>query len=220
MRRFLRENGLTLTLLAIFAVSLVGQAVAGWHAYGQELRQHGQTPPGFTAYLATWHFLSAVFENWESEFLQMAAYVLLTAWLFQKGSPESKSMEGSNPEDELKPADRRKRNAPWPVRKGGLLLWVYSHSLGAALGLLFAGSFIAHGLASQRRSNEEALLHNRPAISLGDTFADAEFWYESFQNWQSEFLSIAVLLVLSIYLRERGSPESKPVAAPHAETGR
>jgi hypothetical protein len=220
MQRFLKENGLSLTLLAIFAVSLVGQAVAGWYAHGEEVRQHGHTAPGFTAYLASGHFLSAVFENWESEFLQMAAYVLLTAWLFQKGSPESKDLDGQNPEDELKPADRRKRDAPWPVRKGGLMLQLYSHSLGAALALLFAGSFVAHALASHRRSNEEALLHNEAPKSFGDTLAGAEFWYESFQNWQSEFLSIAVLLILSIYLRERGSPESKPVASPHAETGR
>jgi hypothetical protein len=219
MRRFLKENGLTLTLLVIFAGSLIGQAIVGWHAYDIELRQHGQAPSGFATYLTSGHFLSAVFENWESEFLQMAAYVLLTAWLFQKGSPESKSLEGDNPEDEIKLSDRGKHNAPWPAHKGGLVLRLYSHSLGAALTLLFVGSFLAHGLASHRRTNEEALLHNRPPTSLGDTFMDAEFWYESFQNWQSEFLSIAVLLILSIYLRERGSPESKPVAAPHAETG-
>jgi hypothetical protein len=219
MRRFLRDNGLTITLLAIFTATLVGQAVSGWYAYSETLRHHGQGPVGFTAYLHSGHFLSSVFENWESEFLQMAAYVLLTAFLFQKGSPESHKIDESEPEDEL-PARSRRRSAPWPARKGGVVLWLYSHSLGAALSLLFLGSFTAHLLGSTRRANEEALLHGRPLTSVSETLGDAEFWYESFQNWQSEFLSIAVLLVLSIFLRERGSPESKPVAASHLETGR
>lgn len=216
MRRFLHENGLSLTLFAIFALSLAGQAVSGWFAYGEEQGQHGQPPLAFAQYLRSGHFLSAVFENWESEFLQMAVYVLFTVFLFQKGSPESKKLAGENPED-APPA--RSRSAPWPVRRGGLALWAYSHSLGGALTLLFLGSFVAHWLGSNRRSNEEAALHGRASMNLGETLADAQFWYESFQNWQSEFLSIAVLLVLSVVLRERGSPESKPVAAPHSHTG-
>jgi hypothetical protein len=174
---------------------------------------------GFSDYLATGHFISAVFENWESEFLQMSVYVLLTVFLFQKGASESKKPGEDNPEDEPPHLHRDDPSAPWPVHRGGLLLKLYSHSLSIALVLLFAASFWLHLAGTTRRMNEEALQHGEPSQTTMETLASAEFWYECFQNWQSEFLSIAVLLILGIYLRERGSPESKPVAAPHALTG-
>jgi len=219
MRRFVRDNGLSLVLVALFALSLVGQALSGWRAYQEELRVHAMPAVGLAEYLASGHFISAVFENWESEFLQMAAYVVLTVFLFQKGSSESKKPDEQNSEDEPAHRHRDDPNAPWPVHRGGLVLKLYSHSLSFALVALFLASFWLHLAGSTRRSNEEALWHNQPTRTMAETLADAEFWYESFQNWQSEFLSIAVLLVLGIYLRERGSPESKPVAAPHAMTG-
>jgi uncharacterized protein DUF6766 len=219
MKRFLRDNGLSLTLFALFLLALVGQAITGWCAQIEELRQHGSPPIGFLAYLTTGHFISAVFENWESEFLQMAVYVLLTVFLFQKGSAESKKPDEPNPEDEFPQARRGDPDAPWPVQRGGLILKLYSHSLSIALVVLFLLSFGLHLAGSTRRANEAALLHHEPTRSMVETLADAEFWYESFQNWQSEFLSMAALIVLGIFLRERGSPESKPVAAPHAATG-
>ncbi|MGF9764582.1 DUF6766 family protein [Microvirga sp. 0TCS3.31] len=219
MRQFLRDNGLSLTLFALFLVSFIGQALTGWKANTEELRLHELPEIGFTDYLASGHFISAVFENWESEFLQMAAYVLLTIFLFQKGASESKKPDEDNPEDESPSAKRNNPEAPWPVHRGGLLLKLYSHSLSIALVTLFLASFWLHLAGSTRRMNEEALQHDQPPQTMADTLAEPEFWYESFQNWQSEFLSIAVLLVLGIYLRERGSPESKPVAAPHAMTG-
>jgi hypothetical protein len=219
MRRFLRDNGLTLTLFALFLLSLVGQALTGWRAHAEELRLHELPAIGFTDYLTSAHFISAVFENWESEFLQMAAYVLLTIFLFQKGASESKKPDEANPEDEAPTAHRKDPDAPWPVHRGGLLLKLYSHSLSIALVGLFLASFWLHLAGSTRRINEEALQHHQPSQTMVETLGDPQFWYESFQNWQSEFLSIAVLLVLGIYLRERGSPESKPVAAPHAATG-
>jgi hypothetical protein len=219
MRQFLRNNGLSLTLFGLFLISLLGQAIAGWRAQGEELRMHDLAPVGLGTYLTTGHFISAVFENWESEFLQMAVYVLLTVFLFQKGSSESRKPDEANPEDELPQSRRGDPDAPWPVHRGGLILKLYSHSLSIALVLLFLLSFGLHLAGSTRRANEEALLHHQPSRTLLETLADAEFWYESFQNWQSEFLSIAVLIVLGVFLRERGSPESKPVAAPHAATG-
>jgi hypothetical protein len=149
----------------------------------------------------------------------MAAYVLLTIFLFQKGASESKKPDEDNPEDESPSAKRNNPQAPWPVHRGGLLLKLYSHSLSIALVTLFLASFWLHVAGSTRRINEEALEHPQPPQTITDTLVDPQFWYESFQNWQSEFLSIGVLLVLGIYLRERGSPESKPVAAPHAATG-
>jgi hypothetical protein len=219
MRRFLRDNGLSVTLFVLFVISLVGQALTGWRAHAEDLRLHELPTIGFTDYLASGHFISAVFENWESEFLQMAAYVLLTVFLFQKGSPESKKLDEANPEDEPPHQRRGEPDAPGPVHRGGLLLKLYSHSLSLALVTLFLLSFWLHLAGSTRRSNEESLQHHQLLKTMVEMLAEPEFWYESFQNWQSEFLSIAVLLVLGIYLRERGSPESKPVAAPHAMTG-
>jgi hypothetical protein len=148
----------------------------------------------------------------------MAAYVLLTIFLFQKGASESKKPDKHNPEDEPPTAKRNDPDAPWPVHRGCLLLKLYSHSLSIALMTLFLISFVLHLSGSTRRMNEEALEHRQPPQTMADTLVNPEFWYESFQNWQSEFLSIGVLLVLGIYLRQRGSPESKPVAAPHAAT--
>ncbi|ANY82877.1 hypothetical protein BB934_32115 (plasmid) [Microvirga ossetica] len=219
MRRFLRDNGLSVALFILFAVSLIGQALTGWRAHAEELRLHELPTIGFLDYLGSGHFISAVFENWESEFLQMAAYVVLTIFLFQKGASESKKPDESNPEDESPSAHRSDPDAPWPVHRGGLLLKLYSHSLSIALVTLFLVSFFLHLAGSTRRMNEEALWHGQPPQSMAETLTNAEFWYESFQNWQSEFLSIGVLLVLGIYLRQRGSSESKPVAAPHAATG-
>jgi hypothetical protein len=219
MRRFLRDNGLSVALFGLFLISLIGQALTGWRAQAEELRLHELPAIGFLPYLTSGHFISAVFENWESEFLQMAAYVLLTIFLFQKGASESKKPDEDNPEDESPSAHRGDPDAPGPVHRGGLLLKLYSHSLSIALVTLFLASFWLHLAGSTRRINEEALQHHQPPQTITDTLVDPQFWYESFQNWQSEFLSIGVLLVLGIYLRERGSPESKPVAAPHAATG-
>ncbi len=215
MREFLRNNGLSLTVFALFLASFIGQVAAGWHALGEELASHGQPLPDLRTYLSGGHFLSATFENWESEFLQMGIYVLLTAWLVQKGSPESKDPEAGPEEPRVSSPD-----APWPVRKGGLWLWLYAHSLSITFVLLFALSFWLHLLGSTRRANEEALLHAAPSVTAVERLADPEFWYESFQNWQSEFLAIGTLVVFGIFLRERGSPESKPVHAPHSQTGK
>ena len=218
MKRFLRNNGLSLTLFVLFAISLVGQALAGWRAHAAELQVHGLAPLGFVSYLATGHFISAVFENWESEFLQMSVYVLLTVFLFQKGSPESKDPRRGRG-GAAKQMSRASPAHLGPIHRGGLMLKLYSHSLSIALVSLFLFSFALHLAGSARRTNEEAAFHHQPTVTVLETLADPEFWYESFQNWQSEFLSIALLIVLGIYLREKGSPESKPVGAPHGSTG-
>lgn len=219
MRQFLRDNGLSVTLFSLFAVSLIGQALTGWRAQLEELRMHELPEIGFLPYLASGHFISAVFENWESEFLQMAVYVLLTVFLVQKGSSESKKPGESNPVNEAPEKHRRDPDAPWPVHRGGLILKLYSHSLSIALVGLFLLSFWLHLAGSTRWMNEEALQHHQPMKTVIETLAEPQFWYESFQNWQSEFLSIGVLIVLGIFLRQRGSPESKPVVAPHEATG-
>jgi len=218
MKRFFRDNGLSLTLLALFAVSIVGQALTGWRAHAEELRIHGLPEIGLPAYLASGHFISAVFENWESEFLQMGAYVVLTALLIQKGSPESKDPDGD--ESDQDPRDQRDDpEAPGPVKRGGLALTLYEHSLSAALLALFLLSFVLHALGGHAEFNQQQLEHGEAAVSLWSFVTSSQFWFESMQNWQSEFLAVAALIVLSIFLRQRGSPESKPVAAPHAKTG-
>lgn len=218
MRAWLRNNSLSVALFSLFLASFLGQALTGWRAHVEELSTHGVPSMPFLAYLGTGHFLSATFENWESEFLQMAVYVLLTAVLVQKGSPESRKPDGAMPEDEDPALKRRDPKAPWPVHRGGLLLALYSRSLSIALIALFLASFVLHLAGSTRRMNEEAVRHHQPLKTMSETLGEPEFWYESFQNWQSEFLSMGVLIVLGIYLRQRGSPESKPVAAPHGET--
>jgi hypothetical protein len=214
MRDIVRSNGLSLALFALFLVSIVGQAFAGWYALGDQLAIDGRPAPDLRTYLSTGHFLSATFENWESEFLQMTVYVVLTAVLIQKGSPESR-----NPDENPEEPDVYGADAPWPARKGGLWLRLYAHSLSITLFALFGLSFWLHLLGSTRQANEEALLDAGPVKTPADRLADPAFWYESFQNWQSEFLSIGALVVLGIFLRERGSPESKPVHAPHSQTG-
>ena len=143
--------------------------------------------------------------------------VLLTAYLHQKGSPESKPLDQADDEDLGAPAGHA--NAPWPVRKGGIIARLYAHSLSTALFLLFAISFMLHALGSLRRANVDAAMHGAPPGRLLEHFMNARFWFESLQNWQSEFLSTGMLVLLGIVLRQRGSPESKPVAAPHSRTG-
>ncbi|KAB0459386.1 hypothetical protein B7W89_25065 [Agrobacterium tumefaciens] len=191
----------------------------GWAVYNEELVQHQATPLTLFSYAKSGHFLSALFENWESEFLQMSAYVMLTAFLFQRGSSESKDPDepASQDEDPAQKADDPE--TPRAVRAGGFIRAIYSYSLGLALFFLFIVSFVLHLKYSADAAALEAAMHGDPETTLFAHLGSVEFWFESFQNWQSEFLSTAVLVVLSIFLRFRGSPESKPVAAPHSETG-
>jgi hypothetical protein len=219
MGRIVRDNGLTVVLLAAFFLSLIGQLAAGWAVHTHELVEHGRTAIGIAAYAGSGAFLSAVFENWESEFLQMAAYVVLTAMLFQRGSAESRDPDAPERENDDPERDGRDPAAPWPLRAGPVVRRLYAHSLGIFLGLLFLASFLLHWLNSARAAAEDAQLHGGPQISTLAYLADPQLWFESFQNWQSEFLSTAVLVVLTIFLRQRGSPESKPVAAPTGQTG-
>lgn len=216
MRDFLRNNSLSVVLTLLFLVSIIGQVLAGWVALEGEMAEHGLAGPSLGAYLATGHFLSATFENWESEFLQMAVFVLLTASLIQKGSPESKAPDEV---DEPPEAHRNDPAAPWPVRAGGWILTLYARSLGLSLTLLFLLSFFLHLVGSNRLANQEANWHGAPAETMLETLGSAEFWYESFQNWQSEFMSVVVLTVLGIYLRQQGSSQSKQVHDPHDKTG-
>jgi glycerol uptake facilitator-like aquaporin len=218
MASFFRNNGLTVVLILLFLGSIIGQWLAGVHFENEELMRHGEEPIGAIAFLADPQFLSTVFENWESEFLQMSAYVVLTAFLFQKGSAESEDPNQGSRDGPLR-AMGDNRRAPAAVRKGPAVRWVYAHSLGITMFILFVASFLLHWNFSAELAAEEAQMHGEQAKSLGQYLTDPQLWFESFQNWQSEFLSTAVLVVLSIWLRQKDSPESKPVTASHDKTG-
>lgn len=216
----LRNNGLSITWLLMFVVFLGGQAAVGHSVYNQEQRQHGEQTVSFGSYLGTGHFGEAVFENWESEFLQMAMFVILTAFLFQKGASESKDPEKDHePVDEDPRRHRGDPDAPGPVRRGGLALKLYENSLAVTLFLMFLATFVLHGVTGHHEYNAEQMQHGEQAVSVMGYMGSSQFWFESLQNWQSEFLSVAVLTLLSIWLRQRNSPESKPVHKPHGETG-
>lgn len=220
MRKWVRNNGLSIAMFTLFAISLLGQVITGHRVYNAEQEDHSQQTVQLSEYLSSGHFVEAVFENWESEFLQMAAFVLLTAYLYQKGSPESRKLEGE-PDLDKHPRRSKSKDSPWPVHRGGLLLKIYSHSLSLALSLLFAVSFLVHAAGGASEFNQEQAEHgSAESVGVLSYMGTSRFWFESFQNWQSEFLSVGVLIVLSIFLRERRSPESKPVADPHDETGR
>jgi hypothetical protein len=170
-------------------------------------------------YLQSGHFGEAVFENWESEFLQMAAYVVLTVWLRQKGSSESKKLSGTESVDKDPRESRARKGVPGPVRRGGWRLRIYENSLSLAFAALFLLSISLHAVQGVRQYNDEAREHGERSISLSEYVRGPQFWFESFQNWQSEFLAVGSIVVLSVYLRQKGSPESKPVDDPHSETG-
>jgi hypothetical protein len=213
-----RENGLLLACLALFAVFFVGMIVSGAATYNEEQLEHGSHEQlSVLQYLTTGHFVEATFENWESEFLQMGMYVVLTAFLYQKGSSESKPLNKTAPQD-VDPREAVKRNSPWPVRRGGWPLAAYEHSLAIAFFALFFASWALHASGGVSAFNEEQIQHGQPAISIWRYVTTAQFWFESMQNWQSEFIAVAAIVGLSIFLRQRGSAESKPVADPHRET--
>ncbi len=211
---FWKRNGLSLTLAILFLAFLFGQILAGHAAWNADRLDHHLPPDAFVSYLRSGHFLSATFENWESEFLQMGMYVLLTVWLRQRGSAESRPIDPAEEEERIDPGP-----TPWPVLVGGAWRWLYAHSLSIAFFLLFGVSFVLHACGSWKHENDERAMIGEPIISLAEHLCSAQFWFESFQNWQSEFLAVLSIVVLSIFLREDKSPESKPMAAPHGQTG-
>jgi O-antigen ligase len=219
MKRWFRSNSLSVALLALFILLLVGQIWTGWNSYNEERLEKGSAILSLSAYLASGHFAEATSENWESEFLQMAAYVLLTVFLRQKGSAESKSLDKEEAVDRDPRLDRNKRGAPYPVRKGGWLLKLYEYSLSMALFAMFLLALIWHVIGGHELENEERIINGLAPITIGQYVSSSDFWFQSFQNWQSEFLAVAAIVILSIWLRQRGSPESKPVSAPHHQTG-
>ena len=217
MKKVFRNNGLSIVFFLLFLISILGQAITGLKQHNEEMLEEGGQQLHMGQYLRSGHFLQATFENWESEFLQMALFVILTMFLYQKGSSESKDPDKKEEVD--REPNPKRRDAPWPVRKGGLILKIYSHSLCYALGLIFLLSFLLHWYGSLKDYNEEQLLKGHPTETAWQYLGNSRLWFESFQNWESEFLSVLAIVMLSIFLRQKGSPQSKPVDAPYAETG-
>lgn len=214
---FFYKNGLSITFLLLFVITLTAQAITGWKEHNHELTEDHAAAISFDTYLKSGHFISATFENFESEFLQMSLYVVLTICLRQKGSAESKDLDEAEEVDRI---PKPHKNAPWPVRKGGWILKLYSNSLSICFGLLFLISWILHFYGSWQDHNIEQAIKHLPRESVTTYLSGSRFWFETFQNWQSEFLSVFAIVFLTIYLRQQGSPESKPVDAPHNETGK
>jgi hypothetical protein len=219
MNKWIREHGLLLANAGLFIVFFGGMVVTGAADYSDSQTAHGHPAVGILAYLGTGAFLEATFANWESEFLQMGMYVILTVFLFQKGSSESKPMGEKFPQDQDPRQVRSAVKAPWPVRRGGWVLRLYEHSLSIMFLVLFLASVALHAVGGSNEYNQEQQNHGQATVSVFGYLATSRFWFESFQNWQSEFLAVAVLVGASVYLREKGSPESKPVAEAHYETG-
>lgn len=211
------RNGLSLVLLACFLLFWLAQALTGHQEYNREHLEKGLSSLSLGQYLHTGHFISTTFENWESEFFQMLAYVLFTISLRQQGSAESKPLEKKETEDKVPKAHPK---APWAVKKGGVWLTLYQNSLSIALFLLFIFSFCFHAYGSYKDYREEQNQARDMVEPFWQYMTGSRFWFESFQNWQSEFLAVLTIVFLSIYLRQKGSPESKAVDAPHAQTGK
>lgn len=214
---FFYRNSLSIVLISLMLVFWAGQFITGMKTLNAERNESGLPQLSIVEYSKSGHFLQATFENWESEFLQMAFYVLLTVYLRQKGSSESKSLykkEEVDREPIVHP------NAPWPVKKGGIWLKIYNNSLTIAFSILFVFSFCMHFYGSLKNFNEMQIVKKLPLASASQYIGNSLFWFESLQNWQSEFLAVASIVLLSIWLRQKGSPESKPVDAAYDEEGK
>ncbi len=212
---FCRRNGLFLTLFGIFLALWFGQSLVGHRSYNADQRDHHEAPVTYGVYLTTSHFGEATFENWESEFLQMGAFVVLAVRLYQRGSPESKPVDGDSDQDDRPEDHRNDPGAPWPVRKGGVTLAVYKRSLSIFFFGLFAASWLLHALTGSRSFSSEQMAHGGKAVGMWTYITTSQFWFESLQNWQSEFLAVGALIVATVWLRQQGSAQSKPVHAPH-----
>ena len=220
MRRWLHENSLSLCFGVLFLAALGGQSIAGWKDHNADLTAHGDATIGYGRYLVSSEFGAAVLENWQSEYLQFFTFILATIWLVQKGSNESKPLEdvGLESDQKQKIGGYAPPNAPGWAKARGWRTLVYENSLLRVMALIFLGTWFAQSVTAWRQFNDEQREHDRPAVSWSTYLAEPDFWERTLQNWQSEFLAVGTMVIFTVYLRQRGSPESKPVGAPHEET--
>jgi hypothetical protein len=223
MRRWLWEQSLSLFFLVIFLATLIGQSIAGQRAHNEEQQAHGGDPVSYLDYAFSSDFGRAMLENWQSEYLQFVLFILATIWLVQKGSNESKPLDAAHRGRE---SDEKQQIGEHAPEKGPLWAktrdWrtaVYSNSLLLVMTLIFFGSWLAQSLTGWTVYNDEQRQHDEPTVSWLGYVLTPRFWEETLQNWQSEFLAVGTMAVYTIYLRQRGSPESKPVGSPYDETG-
>jgi hypothetical protein len=220
--RWARDNSLSLFFLAIFLLAVLGQSIAGQKVFNEDALAHSSETYSYGRYLLSSHFGQALLENWQSEYLQFALFILVTIWLVQRGSNESKPLENIGREsDEMQRVGRWSGpNSPrWARFHGGFRRWLFSNSLMLAMAFFFFGSWLAQSVTGWTEYNSEQEDHGEPTVSWGSYATRPAFWEDTLQNWQSEFLAVGSMAVLTIYLRQRGSPESKPVGAGHDETG-
>jgi uncharacterized protein DUF6766 len=221
MRRFLKENSLSIVFLLLFLAALLGQALAGHAEFNDAQDQHGDPRITLVRYLVSSDFGVAVMENWQSEYLQFTLMILLTVWLLQRGSPESKELDqaGRESDQEQKVGGHAQQNSPRWAKVGGIRRTLYENSLVLVMGTFWIGTWLAQSLTGATQYNTERLDHHQDPVAWSSYLTTPNFWERTLQNWQSEFLAVGSMAILAVYLRQRGSPESKPVGAPHQATG-
>jgi hypothetical protein len=221
MRRFLRQNSLSIVFLVLFLAALSGQAVAGHADFNEEQVRHGDPEMSLSRYLVSSDFGTAVMENWQSEYLQFTLLILLTVWLLQRGSPESKELDkaGRESDEDQLVGPHAKRSSPAWAKVDGVRRTVYENSLVLVMGTIWLGTWFAQSVTGLTQYNSERLDHHMDTVGWWHYLGKADFWEKTLQNWQSEFLAVGSMAILAVYLRQRGSPESKPVGAPHTATG-
>jgi hypothetical protein len=221
VRTFLKHNSLSVFFLALFLAALILQAVAGHADFNEDQDRHGSPHMSLGRYVLSSEFGTAVLENWQSEYLQFTLFILMTVWLLQRGSPESKELHraGRESDEDQLVGPHAKRNSPHWAKVEGLRRVLYENSLLIVMAAIWVGSWLAQSLTGVTEYNTERLDHHQLPVSWFDYLSRADFWEKTLQNWQSEFLAVGSMAILAVYLRQRGSPESKPVGAPHDATG-
>ena len=219
--RFVRDNGLALFFGLIFLLSAIGQSVVGHSVFNDEQLAHGDEAISYGRYLLSSHFGEALLENWESEWLQMMLFALATVWLVQRGSAESKEPgeEGLQSDEKQRVGGKAPENAPRWAKVRGWRTAIYANSLLIVMGTLFLGAWLAQSTTAWTEFNDDQRQHGQAAVSWLAYLGEPDFWEKTLQNWQSEFLALGAMTIFTVYLRQRGSKESKPVGAPHSETG-
>jgi hypothetical protein len=220
LRTFIRDNGLTLAFLVLLLGALIGQSISGVAEFNQAQLSDGGDQVSWAAYVLSSSFAVDVAENWQSEYLQFALYIVATTWLVQRGSSESKKLQdiGTQSDADQKIGRYAGANAPRWAKVGGWRTAVYGRSLGAIMMFFFLASLLAQSIAGQAAYNHDQLTQNEDPVTWAGYATSADFWNRTLQNWQSEFLAVASMAAFAIYLRQRGSPESKLVGAPHDVT--
>jgi hypothetical protein len=221
VRAWMRDNSLSIFFLVLFVGALIGQAIAGHSAYNNDQLAHGEATVSLWHYVTSSAFGQAVMENWQSEYLQFMLFMLATVWLIQRGSPESKppGEEGTESARKQKIGGWADEDAPAAARAGGVRAAIYSNSLLIVMAIIFLGSWFAQSVTGWTDFNDQQAAHGEATISWIGYLGSAEFWEATLENWQSEFLAVGSFAAFTIYLRQRGSPESKPVGSPHDATG-